>query len=317
MKICLFVTAVVLILLVNECKADIILKFKIIDERILVEIPGNSGKMLNFLFDSGSNDFILDSAYLQSNDIIPMPDKNWASAFSNGAIKSTLVSNCSFFKEPMLNKLYPLASMFDIKKLNLKCSVPIDGIIGINNNFKSNWVGIDFVKHELVIAESPPPQTAKGLTILKMIYTDSYHKTAFSMLLHKQPASEVKIAIDSVHAFSTNVLFDTGFNDNFALFGLGNIDSLARTLKKPVVKEEKKKATLVNGLIQYRLEADSLIFDHQFNKSKQKIIMHQVSRHDLVMFGNLKMYGLVGVSFLKKFKLIAFDFLHNQIIINE
>jgi hypothetical protein len=213
------------------------LKFKIVDNKIIAEIPVHNHKPLNIFFDSGSNDFLLDSSAVSATHSISISEEKWGVPFFNGVVNANFFTNNSLFQDSILTHLYNHGSLLAIKKLHIKCSVPIDGIIGINNRFKHYWVKIDFLKGFITIADQKPQIKIDGATNLQMVYTDAGAQSLYSNMTHQMPACNINIIVNTKIKFSTTVLFDTGFDGRFGLLTLLNLDSLSALVTTPVIRK--------------------------------------------------------------------------------
>jgi len=290
------------------------LKFKIIDDKIIAEIPVHNHKPINIFFDSGSNEFLLDSNIVTTTQILTVSEQKWNVSFFNGVVAAKFFTNTSLFQDSILNNLYNHGSLLVMKKLNIKCSVPIDGIIGINNKFKHYWVKIDFSKGLITIADQKPQIKIENTTNLQMVYTDEGGQSSHSNMTHQMPACKMNIIVNTKMKFDTNVLFDTGFDGRFGLFTQENLDSLSALIAAPVIRKIRTEQRLAGALPTiYKLPADSLILDHAIIEKKDTLYAMMASKNAMTGFGNFKVSCYAGIKYLKTYSSICFDFFDNTI----
>lgn len=308
----IFFAALSILLLGHAANADtgplsMDIDFSLVREKMVLRLKDKHGGNLNIIFDSASNDFLLDSAVVRRLGIKPEP-LEWSVASMNGTVKAALFANQEVFESALLNKLYYRGSSLDMRWLSETTGMRIDGMIGLNEYMKIT-VGIDFGKQSLSFREVPLEQEVDDSYLkIKMLYTNAGFEKPHTEAFKRLPACKVRFAISDSVRIETNLQFDTGFNKKFALLTVLDVDSVLRVVNRPFVKIPKKRVSFGEKLYSNNsLLVDSIFIDNMQENYAAEIIMGEASNMAITGFGRSEWMALCGIGFLKEFKQVYFD----------
>ena len=297
----------------NERTVNISYKFSVVNNKLIVKIPTNDGNTKNFIFDSASNDFLLNEKSNYENNI-EITDVNRIVPLPNGNINGKLFVNKDLFKDSLLNSFYTDGAILNLDWLSQNAGMHIDGLIGVTQ-FMKIVLSLNFERNVLSFLDKIPNNDLNSNVIkLDMVYSDNGYESQFSHFLRRTPAVKVKCYISDKSTIETNLLFDTGFNKNIALLTNLDVDSFVVKIEKPLKIDLKKRTSLGEELRTiYTVSADSIHIDGFNGIIPNTLTLGGTSDIALSMFGNSKWMGLVGLMFMERFEFIYFDFLENKI----
>jgi hypothetical protein len=298
-----------------EAKIYLTLKFKVVNNAIILKVETKSDKFANILFDSGSNTYFIDSAFAKGSNSIRIDSKNFGVTFTNGNLKAFAITNLGFFKDSAINKFYINGESLNLKKLSKHFHTRIDGLFGINRLFKNYIVILDFENGLFKIVDNEEDISKKtNYNTLNMIYTDgSLEEDHINPLKHIN-ACRASIAFNNHFQINTNVLFDSGFNKELALLTTLNIDSLIKNTNNTITIKKNRLVNMSDSKSDlYYFKVDTVTLDDKVNMFNTKISLANTPEGNMAGYGDLKIYGLVGVTFLKKHKKVYFDYINMKI----
>ena len=294
------------------------IRFEIVNNTIILKVKTVNNLNLNIVFDSASNEFLLDSALARGLHIINDSSESHGTNFINGTVPSIFFANKGIFKDSLLNSLYKRGNSINLNEWSKKCQVHIDGLIGVNGFFKQIVLGLDFNKKLLTLNQAIDFTGNEHYDKLKMIYTDGGHEITPNSAFHQLSACKIKLALSEKCIIETNVQFDTGFNKSFIMLTNLNIDSMIHLLNKPFNVKNDHKSALGNGKSKlYDFEADSILIDNHIKLINTRVHMGIASRIALAGSGSLNTLCLAGIEFLRKYRKIYFDYRNMDIYLYE
>ena len=316
-----FITAILISLCVfnynSFAKSAIKLNCVYVDNRIILEIQSSKGKTLNFLFDTGSNDFLVDSAVAFEYNLCNSGSKKFGASFPNGQVRGKFFSSSKLFKNDSLNALYSYGVAIKISQQNIGSRIKIDGIIGVNRAIEKLVTMIDFEDNTFEILTSIPVNTSKNSFQIGLIYTDNGYGAGLSEYYKKLSATRAKFYISNEVFINTNISIDTGSNIDFVLLTSQNIDSLIKKINKPYESINKKQSLGNNLTTEYKFKADSIVVDNLILKKDITMNLTPADKMINISFGSLKTFGLIGAPFLKQYKRVFFDYPAQRLLIEK
>lgn len=294
------------------------IRFEIINNTVILKVKTVNNLDLNIVFDSASNEFLLDSTLARGLHIINDSSETHGTNFINGTVSSMFFVNRGIFKDALLNSLYKRGNSINLNEWSKKCHVHIDGLIGVNDSFKQIVLGLDFNKKLLTLNEAVDFTGNEHYKKLKMIYTDGGHEIVPNSAFHQLSACKIKLTLSEKCIIETNVQFDTGFNKSFIMLTNLNIDSIMHRLNKPFNVKSDHKSALGSGKSKlYDFEADSISIDDRIKLIKTRVHMGMASKIALAGSGSLNTLCLAGIEFLRKYRKIYFDYKNMDIYLYE
>ena len=109
----------------------VIIDFKIINNHIILKLPNKNGKMMNLIFDSASNDFLLDSTVAKQLKVKIDSVKGWKTTFLNGNVDAQPFGKNDIFKDDRLNQLYSRGSVVNLYSLSKLIGIKLDSLVGL------------------------------------------------------------------------------------------------------------------------------------------------------------------------------------------
>ncbi|WP_138089441.1 hypothetical protein [Sphingobacterium daejeonense] len=300
-----------------EFKTNLSFKFVLINNKIVIKVPASDGRIMNFIFDSGSNDFLVNNLSVRENNI-KIYDQKRIVPLINGSLEGKLFKNINIFKDSLLNRFYQSGALLNLDLLSQNTGMHIDGLIGLNESIKIK-LNLNFKDHTLSFSDKLPEHVMNpNFAKFKMFYTDNGNETKFSKYIRRMPAFKACFFINKNYKIETNVLFDTGFNQTFALLSNLNVDSLAYSFAWASRKELNKKTSIGKGRATvYTIDCDSIIIDGFKGNFPKSFYMSSTSDVAISMFGESNWMGLAGVQFMKMYEEIYFDFSKKEIHIKK
>lgn len=267
--------------------------FKLIGERIIIEIETENGK-LNFIFDTASNVSAIDSSLAKKH---AMSFGEMVSFPSNEGPLTGYYTNLNIFKS--LTGLSCVIFPFDeiSKNLNYK----VHGLIGVAKIVEKNVIEIDFMNNVVSIGGT----TEKSIEGHKLIQLNSVNRAydGIGKFLPKLASIRDTIEFNNSHSEVIDLVIDTG--SKFGLVFYSN-DSLQINKLKSSIGTYK----LINIERQiaycYASLSDSFLQSEIYSAP----IFHDPSI--LPKFSN-SFFGLLGVPFLKTYKRIIIDYPHREL----
>ena len=281
--------------------------FTYVKDRIILTVETNKNDKINLLFDSASNDFLLDSAIAAKYDLIDLDTAPMKMSFVNGTSVFRKFTNKSLFKDTLLNKAYVFGKALRLKAMQEGLPIQINGVIGINPYLEKYVIGLNFEKEQLEISDKDPTYDKKTFSS-ELIFSDSDYGNQLSQYSHKLAAIKVRYILSNNVVINANALFDTGCNINFVVNSSSNIDSLLEAAKKAVTIVIKKVSLGNDELKIYKIVADSVVLNGEKSYNNSLIYFTKIPDNRMPEFGDAKSSGLIGAPFLKKFKEVLFDF---------
>lgn|GEM_PF-3812171 len=288
----------------------VLLPFKCIDNRIIVRVATSKGDTLNFLFDTGSDIFLIDSASVADHGLakhyegkIPIP------LLAGTLLQGTVFQNQSMFRDPGINLIYNTLIAIDAKKIPNMPGIPIHGIMGVNHFMQRYIIRIDFESQTIGLVDGNEAiLNEKKTLVIPMIYTDKDHETHLSKYARLLPATLARVYISRGNLITTNALFDTGIRFDFLLFTCLQTDSLLRCWGKSNAYDSTPDSAFTIEKGRYAFTGDSLKIGGNIFETTTSIQLAQTSVPGLVDFGDLQTVLDIGVAYLKKYKTIDFDY---------
>lgn len=291
----------------------VIIDFKIINNHIILKLPNKNGKMMNLIFDSASNDFLLDSTVAKQLKVKIDSVKGWKTTFLNGNVDAQPFGKNDIFKDDRLNQLYSRGSVVNLASLSKLIGVKLDGLVGLNNYMKIDF-GINFINNKISINDFYfSPESGEKYYKINMIYSDEGSETKLSEHLRKLPCAKISCQLSDSLIINANLLFDSGFNKNFALLTTLDTDGIIKSIKKTIHTKNKKISLGDETTTIYAFQADSIAIDNLPVNFDADILLNKTSSFAMSHFGNSKWMCLAGVDFFRKFTEIHFDFIKRQI----
>ena len=284
--------AISLLFICYSCfgKEEIILPFKIIEERIIINL-NTQNSSLNLIFDTGSNISLLDSTLAERLGL-------------NFGAKTYIMSRISPI--PCYNtnfKINDAFSMLDWKITNLKNdTAQIDGLFGAYNLIKSNCTEIDFKNQVIKINVINDKKINSGVSFDLIDINKSVE--GLGKYFPKLPAIQDTVRFATNSCRLVDLIIDTG-----SKFGVAFITGDTVNIKNIISFEENYQFLDYNKMIEFSKaswpSSDSIFYDAP---------MFYIPEETRIM--NNDFYGFLGIPVLKKFDSIIIDYDNNRILFN-
>lgn len=316
-----FLTAFLLISTLDQRPPDTILHvpFTCTDNRIVLQFKTNKNQELNFTFDTGVPQMLLDSSIARDYNLTsPQTAVNLLPFSTHGTISSQFFRGSHIFKDSSLNRLYSWGNAINFdnlpktKYLDGQSKTEISGVIGQSLEgrvFDSCILVLDFKDGYLSLIKSSTtfkPEFANDS--IKMVYSNAgfeNRKVSFSKEL---PSAQIELNLSSTNKISANAFFDTGCQYEFLLLSCSPTDSLTKLLDDTQKNSIKPTVAKTSIYPVYSFSIDSLTIGEHLMKTAPTITATMTNIVGLSPFGSSKVGVLIGVAFLKKFKKVYFDY---------
>lgn len=291
---------------------DVTHHFSIVNNRVILNIVTSKDENLNFLFDSASNDFLLDSVTALKYNLVDKNSTIHKLQFVNGTIDFKEFENKNFFKDSLLNKIYRSGKIVSIRGKDIGLSIPVNGVIGINRIMEKYILCLDFENGKLNIS-SHLVNNNKSFYYTDLIYSDNQHSNGLSKYYHSLSSVKIRFKLTNTVSIITNARFDTGCNKEFVVFSSDNIDSLFKITNRKVNIINRKISLGSETHKVYEFKADSVIIDDKLGYTNKLIQVTEIGKGAMPEFGDLQNTSLIGTPFLKNFKKIILNFPEKKI----
>ncbi|ERJ60879.1 aspartyl protease family protein [Sphingobacterium paucimobilis] len=293
---------------------DTKIPFIITNGSIIIQTPDKAGNMLNMLFDSGANTFMLSTEVIRKHNIKTKDEI--PSLMPGGNIKALPFGKADIFKIEELNEMNTSGLAVDLDWLSKERGIRIDGLMGISSSDRARNFGIDFENHIITISKTSIDKSKyNNITTFDMVFSDAGFETDYSKILHVSTAVKVVFLLNNSNSQTANMIFDSGFNKSFALFTNLDIDSLTKSWDTPIKSTTSKRTNLVNHKQDlHAVELKALLISGKLKIEQPEVLI--TKEKDFIMkgpFGSANFYMLCGLDFMRSYKQVHLDYIQQQI----